>query len=117
MAACLSSMTNSMSGTHLSTTCTASLQCTHASNLHEHGGLRRSSESQAALQAALMTSKMDALALEFNHLLVSQLDSQRHYYEGMPGCATSPLHPADKVLAARCCGTTGIFITLRLSAS
>ena len=31
-----------------------------------------------------MTSKMDALALEFNHLLVSQLDSQRHYYEGRP---------------------------------
>ena len=29
-----------------------------------------------------MTSKMDALALEFNRLLVSQLDSQRHYYEG-----------------------------------
>ena len=58
----------------------------HAHNAGVPTALRcRSSESQAALENALMTSKMDALALEFNHLLVSQLDSQRHYYEGAPG--------------------------------
>ena len=28
-----------------------------------------------------MASKLDAIAAEYNHLLASQLDSQRHYYE------------------------------------
>ncbi len=30
-----------------------------------------------------MCSKLDALATEYNHLLVSQLDSQRQYFEGL----------------------------------
>ncbi len=30
-----------------------------------------------------MASKLDAIAVEYNHLLASQLDSQRQYYEGL----------------------------------
>ena len=35
------------------------------------------------MQDALFASKVDAFAAEYNHLLVSQLDSQRQYYEGL----------------------------------
>lgn len=34
-----------------------------------------------ALKRALEESKMEAIAAEYNHLLASQLDSQRQYYE------------------------------------
>lgn len=35
------------------------------------------------LAEALMVSKLDGVAQEYNHLLVSQLDSQRQYFEGL----------------------------------
>lgn len=35
------------------------------------------------LQEALFASKVDAFAAEYNHLLVSQLDSQRLYFEAL----------------------------------
>eukprot|EP00887_Chlorella_sp_A99_P007070 scaffold2.g7070.t1 len=34
------------------------------------------------MEEALVVSKLDALASEYNHLLVTQLESQRHYFEG-----------------------------------
>lgn len=34
-------------------------------------------------QEALVASKLDAIAAEYNHLLACQLDSQRQYYEGL----------------------------------
>lgn len=37
----------------------------------------------AEMQDALFASKVDAFAAEYNHLLVSQLDSQRQYFEGL----------------------------------
>lgn len=33
------------------------------------------------LEEALLASKLDAVAQEYNHLLVTQLESQRQYYE------------------------------------
>ena len=41
------------------------------------------SEADVDLQEALFASKVDAFAQEYNHLLVSQLDSQRQYFEGL----------------------------------
>lgn len=35
------------------------------------------------LHEALFESKVDAFAQEYTHLLVTQLDSQRQYYEGL----------------------------------
>ena len=32
---------------------------------------------------ATYASKMDAVTLEYTHLLTSQLESQRHYFEGL----------------------------------
>lgn len=40
-------------------------------------------EADAGMQDALFASKVDAFAAEYNHLLVSQLDSQRQYFEGL----------------------------------
>ena len=40
-------------------------------------------EADPELQEALMNSKMDMFASEYNHLLVTQLDSQRKYFEGL----------------------------------
>ncbi|KXZ54622.1 hypothetical protein GPECTOR_4g687 [Gonium pectorale] len=40
------------------------------------------------LKEALLASKLDAIAAEYNHLLASQLDSQRQYYEGLLAQAT-----------------------------
>lgn len=34
----------------------------------------------------MLASKLDAIAQEYNHLLVSQLESQRQYYEVMLSC-------------------------------
>ena len=36
---------------------------------------------QGELEEAMLASKLDAIAQEYNHLLVSQLESQRQYYE------------------------------------
>ena len=41
------------------------------------------SEADIDLQEALFASKVDAFTQEYNHLLVSQLDSQRQYFEGL----------------------------------
>jgi hypothetical protein len=35
------------------------------------------------MKEAQLASKLDVIALEYNHLLTSQLESQRHYYEGL----------------------------------
>lgn len=35
------------------------------------------------LKDALVTSKLDAITLEYNYLLTTQLDSQRLYFEGL----------------------------------
>jgi BRCA1-associated protein len=35
------------------------------------------------MKEAQLASKLDAIALEYNHLLTSQLESQRHYFEGL----------------------------------
>ncbi|KAL4430038.1 hypothetical protein ABPG77_004408 [Micractinium sp. CCAP 211/92] len=35
------------------------------------------------MEEAMVLSKLDALATEYNHLLVTQLESQRSYFEGM----------------------------------
>jgi len=35
------------------------------------------------VEEAMVLSKLDVLAQEYNHLLVSQLESQRHHYEGL----------------------------------
>ncbi|GBF98211.1 hypothetical protein Rsub_10711 [Raphidocelis subcapitata] len=40
-------------------------------------------EHDADLKDALAASKLDAIAFEYNHLLTSQLDSQRQYFEGL----------------------------------
>ena len=37
----------------------------------------------AGLEEALVASKLDHLASEYSHLLVSQLDAQRAYFEGL----------------------------------
>jgi BRCA1-associated protein len=34
-----------------------------------------------SLKEAIISSKFDAVADEYNHLLTTQLDSQRHYFE------------------------------------
>lgn len=46
-------------------------------DLDEHGHVYR----DPALKRALEDSKMEAVAAEYNHLLASQLDSQRQYFE------------------------------------
>ncbi|GLI59895.1 hypothetical protein VaNZ11_001933 [Volvox africanus] len=46
------------------------------------------STADEQLKEALMASKLDAIAVEYNHLLASQLDSQRQYYEGLVAQAT-----------------------------
>lgn len=38
---------------------------------------------QQQLKDALVTSKLDAITLEYNYLLATQLDSQRQYFESM----------------------------------
>lgn len=38
---------------------------------------------QQQLKDALVSSKLDAITLEYNYLLTTQLDSQRQYFEGM----------------------------------
>ena len=38
---------------------------------------------EAELKEAMVSSKLDAIAFEYNHLLTSQLDSQRQYFEGL----------------------------------
>ena len=35
----------------------------------------------------MLTSKLDAVALEYNQLLTSQLESQRQYFEGLIAAA------------------------------
>jgi len=35
------------------------------------------------MKEALVSSKLEAISLEYNHLLASQLDSQRQYFEGL----------------------------------
>ena len=44
---------------------------------------RDDSPADPDLQDALFNSKLDVFASEYNHLLVSQLDSQRKYFEGL----------------------------------
>lgn len=40
-------------------------------------------EEAAAVEEALLASKLDFIAAEYNHLLATQLDSQRQYFEGV----------------------------------
>jgi BRCA1-associated protein len=40
-------------------------------------------EADPKMEEALVASKLDAMALEYNHLLVSQLESQRQHFEGV----------------------------------
>ncbi|GAB4818298.1 hypothetical protein N2152v2_005344 [Parachlorella kessleri] len=51
-----------------------------------HSGAGLSSKSECGedpeYDEALMLSKLDALATEYNHLLVTQLESQRQFFEG-----------------------------------
>jgi len=35
------------------------------------------------VKEAMVASKLDAISFEYNHLLTSQLDSQRQYFEGL----------------------------------
>jgi BRCA1-associated protein len=35
------------------------------------------------MKEAMVTSKLEVITLEYNHLLASQLDSQRQYFEGL----------------------------------
>ncbi|GLC33564.1 hypothetical protein PLESTM_000085000 [Pleodorina starrii] len=55
---------------------------------HNGGGGPGWSTADEQLKEALMASKLDAIAVEYNHLLASQLDSQRQYYEGLVAQAT-----------------------------
>lgn len=50
---------------------------------HGGGGGECCDPGEEAFQQALIASKIDAVAAEYNHLLCSQLDSQRHYFEGL----------------------------------
>lgn len=45
------------------------------------GGVDGAAQHDPALKRALEDSKMEAVAAEYNHLLASQLDSQRQYFE------------------------------------
>jgi BRCA1-associated protein len=40
-------------------------------------------DEQAQMKEALVSSKLDAITLEYNYLLTTQLDSQRQYFEGL----------------------------------
>jgi BRCA1-associated protein len=35
------------------------------------------------MKEAMVSSKVEAISLEYNHLLATQLDSQRQYFEGL----------------------------------
>jgi len=50
------------------------------------------------LEEAQIASKLDAIAQEYNHLLSSQLESQRKYFEGM--LASSSRETEEKAAAA-----------------
>lgn len=37
----------------------------------------------AKLKESLYDSKLEAIVIEYNHLLTTQLESHRHYYKGL----------------------------------
>jgi BRCA1-associated protein len=39
------------------------------------------------MEEAMLSSKLDAVAMEYNQLLTSQLESQRQYFEGLIAAA------------------------------
>ncbi len=54
----------------------------HALNANMHA-CKHAMHASLHVQEALLASKLDAIAAEYNHLLASQLDSQRLYFEGL----------------------------------
>jgi BRCA1-associated protein len=40
-------------------------------------------DEQAQMKEVMVSSKLDAITLEYNYLLTTQLDSQRQYFEGL----------------------------------
>lgn len=68
-------------------------RCSGNDAAHGHGMDDKEWVSKGELEEALLASKLDAVAQEYNHLLVTQLESQRQYYEvrggvGGGGCVT-----------------------------
>jgi BRCA1-associated protein len=56
-------------------------------------------EDEARVKDVIVSSKLDAITLEYNHLLTTQLDSQRQYFEGV--LAAQEARSAAAVAAAQ----------------
>lgn len=54
------------------------------------------SQEDKALEEALLASKVEAVALEYNTLLTTQLESQRQYYEGLLATAAQEAEMGTK---------------------
>jgi hypothetical protein len=67
------------------------------------------------MEEAMLSSKLDAVALEYNQLLTSQLESQRQYFEGLIAAARMD---ADRSrLDADRCGIAACFNRLAATLS
>lgn len=58
------------------------------------------SQEDKALEEALLASKVEAVALEYNTLLTTQLESQRQYYEGLLATAAQEAEMGSKAAAS-----------------
>lgn len=81
---------SSSCGGHSGGECSNDYHHNGCSHVHGGGGHYSSGEGgddggglDPDVEEAMVLSKLDVLAQEYNHLLVSQLDSQRHHYEGL----------------------------------
>jgi BRCA1-associated protein len=61
------------------------------------------------MEEAMLSSKLDAVALEYNQLLTSQLESQRQYFEGLIATARADAErsraEADRCVSNAASGT------------
>ena len=56
-------------------------------------------EEEEDMSEAILNSKLDSWAFEYNHLLTSQLDSQRQYFEGLLAAKDAEADAAAEKLA------------------
>ena len=62
----------------------------------------------------MLSSKLDAVALEYNQLLTSQLESQRQYFEGLIAAARMDAD-RSRLDADRCGVAAAVTVLLSLS--
>jgi len=70
----------------------------------ECGGCAHGDDYCGDMEEAQLASKLDAIAQEYNHLLASQLDSQRKYFEGLMATATREAEDKAAACAADAAG-------------